>query len=276
MRFMIIRKADPMTETGALPGTELLTAMSAYNQEMVDAGVMRAGEGLQPSAKGFRVKMEGGKPRVTDGPFSETKELIAGFTIIDVESPEEALAWVKKWPPADGEVELEVRRVYEVEDFGEAFTAQLRDAEKNMRDASSAAAPTAKAAPVVTGVTPYLTVGGDGAAAAMSFYEKAFAAVVIGRAPAEDGKRLIHGHLQINGAAVMLSDAFPEYGHAAEKPAGQTLHLQVDDAGTWFSRAIAAGCTATMPVARQFWGDDYGQLSDPFGFRWSIGSTPKK
>jgi hypothetical protein len=135
MRFMIIRKADPQTEAGAMPSEQLIADMTRYNEEMVKAGVMLAGEGLHPSAKGFRVKFRGGKPSVVDGPFAETKELVAGFTMIEVKTRDEALEWVKRWPASDGDgvVELEVRQVFEAEDFGAEFTPELREAEERMR-----------------------------------------------------------------------------------------------------------------------------------------------
>jgi hypothetical protein len=137
VRFMIIRKADKNTEAGVMPGEELLTAMMNYNQDMLKAGVFVTGEGLQPSSKGVRIKFAAGKPTVTDGPFAETKELIAGFTMIQVKSREEAIAWVKKWPREDGEVELELRQVFEVDDFADALTPELREQEERMRAQTS-------------------------------------------------------------------------------------------------------------------------------------------
>ncbi len=134
---MIIRKADKNTEAGVMPGEELLTAMMNYNQDMLKAGVFVTGEGLQPSSKGVRIKFAAGKPTVTDGPFAETKELIAGFTMIQVKSREEAIAWVKKWPREDGEVELELRQVFEVDDFADALTPELREQEERMRAQTS-------------------------------------------------------------------------------------------------------------------------------------------
>ncbi len=136
MRFMIIRKADKNTEASVLPSKELLEAMGQYNEELVKAGVMLAGEGLQPSAKGARVKFSGGKPTVIDGPFAETKELIAGFTMIQVKSREEALEWLKRWPAldGDGEVELELRQVFEASDFGSEFTPELQEQEARLRE----------------------------------------------------------------------------------------------------------------------------------------------
>jgi hypothetical protein len=122
MRFMIIRRADAETEAGILPSEDLLAAMGHYNEQLVKAGVLLQGEGLQPSAKGARVKFSSGKPHVIDGPFAEAKELIAGFSMIDVRSKEEAIEWVKRWPPMDGggEAELEIRQVFELSDFGDS------------------------------------------------------------------------------------------------------------------------------------------------------------
>lgn len=131
MRFVIIRKADADSEAGVMPSEELLASMGAYNEELYKAGVLLAGEGLHPSVKGARITFSGGEATVTDGPFSEAKELIAGFTMISVRTYDEALEWVKRWPEPD--VELELRQVFEAEDFGEAFTPELRAAEERMR-----------------------------------------------------------------------------------------------------------------------------------------------
>jgi hypothetical protein len=135
MRFMIIRKADKETEAGVLPSSELLAAMMKYNEELVKAGVMLQGEGLQASSKGARVKFSKGKPTVMDGPFAETRELIAGFSMIQVKSKEEAIEWVKRWPAIDGhgEVEVEIRQVFEAEDFGPALTPEIRKQEESLR-----------------------------------------------------------------------------------------------------------------------------------------------
>lgn len=135
MRFMILRKADRNTEAGALPDQKLLAAMGLYIEDMVKAGVLLAGEGLQPTSKGKRVKFSKGKPAVVDGPFAEAKELIAGFSLIQVESMEEAIEWVKRWPAVDGdgEVEIEIRQLYEADDFGPEFTPALREQEERLR-----------------------------------------------------------------------------------------------------------------------------------------------
>jgi hypothetical protein len=132
---MIIRRADKETEAGVRPSEELFAEMMKYNEELVKAGVMLQGEGLQPSSKGMRVKFSRGKPRVIDGPFAETKELIAGFTMIQAKSKEEAIEWVKRWPAidADGEVELEIRQVLDPEDFGAEFTPEVRKQVETLR-----------------------------------------------------------------------------------------------------------------------------------------------
>ena len=136
MRFMVIVKADKNSEAGVLPSRELLTEMGKFNEELAKAGVMLAGEGLQPSSKGSRVRFSGNKRTVVDGPFSETKELIAGFWLWQVKSKEEAIEWLKRAPFREGEVEI--RQVFEAEDFGAEFTPELRDQEERLRKKLSA------------------------------------------------------------------------------------------------------------------------------------------
>jgi hypothetical protein len=134
MRFMIMIKADGATESGAMPSEEILAQMQKYNEELVRAGVMLAGEGLHPTSKGARVRFSGGKTTVTDGPFAEAKELIAGFWLWQVKSKEEAIEWVKRCPSDPGqETEIEIRQVFEAEDFGAEFTPELREAEERLR-----------------------------------------------------------------------------------------------------------------------------------------------
>jgi hypothetical protein len=134
MRFMVMVKANQDSEAGVLPSEELLTEMGRYNEELVKAGVMLAGEGLQPSSKGARVRFSGEQRTVIDGPFTETKELIAGFWLIQVASLDEAIEWVKRCPnPMDGESEIEIRQVFEADDFGDALTPELREQEERLR-----------------------------------------------------------------------------------------------------------------------------------------------
>jgi hypothetical protein len=134
MRFMVLVKADKNTEAGALPDEKLLTEMGKFNEELAKAGVMLAGEGLHPSSKGARVHFSGSKRTVIDGPFAETKELVAGYWLWNVKSKEEAIEWVKRCPnPTGTEAVIEIRQVFEAEDFGPAFTPELKEQEARLR-----------------------------------------------------------------------------------------------------------------------------------------------
>ncbi len=134
MRFMVMVKANKDSEAGALPDEKLLAEMGNFNEQLVKAGVLLAAEGLHPSSKGARVRFSGAKRTVIDGPFAETKELVAGFWLWQVKSREEAIEWVKRCPnPFPGESEIEIRQVYEAEDFGAEFTPELRAQEERLR-----------------------------------------------------------------------------------------------------------------------------------------------
>ncbi|MBE9079082.1 YciI family protein [Romeria aff. gracilis LEGE 07310] len=135
MKVMVLVKANSDSEAGVMPSEELLTAMGNYNEELVKAGILLAGEGLHPSSRGVRIRFSGPPNRtVVDGPFTETKELVAGYWLWQVKSWEEAIEWVKRCPnPMEGESEIELRQVFEAEDFGEAFTPELREQEERIR-----------------------------------------------------------------------------------------------------------------------------------------------
>ncbi|WP_020577957.1 YciI family protein [Actinopolymorpha alba] len=134
MRFMVLVKATAESETGVMPSQELLEAMGKYNEELVKAGVLLAGEGLHPSSKGARVRFSGEERQVIDGPFAETKELIAGFWLFQVRSKEEAIEWVKRCPnPMNEDSEIEIRQVFEADDFAEVLTPELREREERLR-----------------------------------------------------------------------------------------------------------------------------------------------
>ena len=143
MRFMVIVKANKDSEAGVLPDKKILTEMGKYNEELSKAGIMLAGEGLQPSSKGVRVKFSGGKPTVIDGPFAETKELVAGFWLWQVKSKEEAIEWLKR-APFDGGTEVEIRQVFETADFGDALTPEIKEREERLRKETQALSDQAK------------------------------------------------------------------------------------------------------------------------------------
>jgi len=135
MRFMVLVKADKNTEAGVMPSQKLLADMGTYNEELAKAGVLLAGEGLHPSSKGARVRFAGARRTVVDGPFKDSKDLICGFWMFQVKSKEEAIEWVKRCPnPVEGETEIEIRQVFEADDFGAEFAPELREAEQRLRD----------------------------------------------------------------------------------------------------------------------------------------------
>ena len=134
MKFMVIVKASPESEAGQMPSQQLMTDMGKFNEELVKAGVLLAGEGLHPSSKGARIRFSGSKREVIDGPFNGTRELVAGFWLIEVKSKAEAVEWMKRCPnPMEGESELEIRQIFEAEDFGAEFTPELREQEDRLR-----------------------------------------------------------------------------------------------------------------------------------------------
>jgi hypothetical protein len=136
MRFMVLVPASKESEAGVMPSTELLTKMGQFNEEMIKAGVMLAGDGLQPTSKGARIKFTGSKPIVTDGPFTESKELVAGFWIIQVKSKQEAIEWLKRAPFDEG-AQLEIRQIFEAEDFGPEITPELIERDQRLRAQSA-------------------------------------------------------------------------------------------------------------------------------------------
>jgi uncharacterized glyoxalase superfamily protein PhnB len=276
MRFVVLIKADKNTEAGVMPSEKLLADMGKFNQELVEAGVMLSGEGLHPSSKGARVRFSGKKRTVIDGPFSEAKELIAGFWMWQVKSKQEALEWVKRCPnPLEGESEIEIRQVFEAEDFGAEFTPELREQEERLRaqiaSQAGGAAPAGVApVPEAHGATPYLIV--KGAADAIRFYEQVFGAQLVMRVDAPDGS-VMHAELKVGPARFMLTEERPQ--HHSLSPltlggSGSMATVHVPDVDAVMARAVAAGARLTMPVENQFWGDRCGNIVDPFGHGWFV------
>jgi uncharacterized glyoxalase superfamily protein PhnB len=281
MRFMILIKANRNTEADEMPSEQLLTEMGNFNEALQKAGVLVSGEGLQPSSKGARVRFSGQKRTVIDGPFAETKELIAGFWIWQVKSKDEAIEWVKRCPnPTGEESEIEIRQVFELDDFGPELTPELRAQEERVfaQSRSPAAGGQPGAVPPVPeprGAIPYLIV--KGASDAIGFYQRVFGAEVVMRLDAPDGL-LMHAELKVGPAHFMLTEERPQ--HQALSPlslggTGSQAVLYVPDADAVVDRAVQAGATVTMPVADQFWGDRSGCINDPFGHAWFV-STQKE
>ncbi|MBI5259741.1 MAG: VOC family protein [Burkholderiales bacterium] len=275
MRFMVQIRADENTEAGKMPSEQLMADMGAYNQALIDAGVMLAGEGLQPSAKGARVLFSGQHRTVLDGPFAETKELIAGFWLWQVGSLQEAIEWVKRCPnPLDGDSVVEIRQVFEAEDFGTEFAPELRAQEDRQRAQlaaqQAAAKPAVPPVPPARGALPYLTI--KGASDAIAFYQRVFGAEQLVRLDAPDGS-VLHAELRVGPSSFLLTEERPQMGALGPLTLGGSASsavLYVPDADAVVARALAAGATATMPLADQFWGDRSGAIIDPFGHHWFI------
>ena len=279
MRFMVLIKADKNSEAGVMPSEELLAEMGRFNEELVKAGVMLAGEGLHPSSKGARVRFKGKERSVVDGPFAETKELIAGFWIWQVKDKAEAIEWVKRCPnPMPGESEIELRQVFEAEDFGAEFTPELREQEDRLRTQiteQQQAKPAVPGVPPASGATPYLVV--KGAADAIGWYQRVFSARLAFKLDAPDGS-VMHSELHVGPARFMLTEERLQHGARSPQTLGgspTTQIVYVPDADAVYNAAVAAGATPGMPMGDQFWGDRSGSLTDPFGHQWFI-STHKE
>jgi uncharacterized glyoxalase superfamily protein PhnB len=271
MRFMVMIRADKNTEAGVMPSENLLAEMGRFNEELVKAGVMQAGEGLQPSAKGARVRFSGAQRSVIDGPFAETKELIAGFWIWQVASKAEAIEWVKRCPnPLEGECEVEIRQVFEAEDFGAEFTPELRAQEDRLRAEVARQAGGVLAVPPAQGATPYLVV--KGAADAIGYYQRVFGAELVTRLDMPDSS-VMHAEMKVGGARFMLTEERLQYNARSPLTLGGTASsaaFYVPDVDAVVQRAVDNGATVTMPVGDQFWGDRSGHVVDPFGHQWFI------
>ena len=272
MRFVILVKATQDSEAGVMPPEKLIAEMAKYHEELQKAGVLLDASGLQASSKGWRIQYSGKQRSFVDGPFAETNELVAGYTVIKVKSKEEAMEWTKRFPnPAidGGEGKIEARQLFELEDFAPS------EAVERFRDIGVGSVSRSGVKPIPEGmraVTPHLVCAG--AADAIEFYKKAFGALEMARLPGPDGK-VMHAMIRVGDSAIMLVDEAPEWGMLGPKSlkgSPVTIHLYVDDADAFVARAAQAGAKLTMPLADMFWGDRYGKLEDPFGHHWSVGT----
>ena len=280
MRFMMLLKADKNTEAGVLPTEQELATMGQYNQQLIDAGVLLDGQGLQPSSKGARVTFPGGKPKVTDGPFVETKELIAGYWMVNAKSKEDAIEWAKKvpfqmLPTNQGTPEIEIRQVFELEDFPNV-PPEVAEMEKKFATNQGV---NKSGAVQIKEIAPYLMFNGN-CAEAFRFYQSVLGGKLdiqtYGNSPAKEhvpaeahGK-VIHARLSLGNWALMGSDdASPG---AFEKPQGTqvTLTLATEvDAKRVFD-ALAQSGKQTMPFGKTFWSSGFGMLVDRFGTPWMV------
>ena len=274
MKVMVIVKATKSSEAGELPSTELLTAMGKFNEELVAAGIMKAGEGLKPSSEAKRIHFQGKNRTVTDGPFAETKELIAGFWLWEVASIEEAVDWVKRCPnPMREESDIDIRPLYEMEDFAE------NDPEGTIRDQEDSL--TQRMLMREASVQPYLFFGGR-CEEALAFYEQAVGAKVVmkmrfdespdpvpaGMLQAGFENKIMHSSFTIGKMTIMASDGcddkskFDGFRMALSVPSETAADAAFD--------ALADGGKVDMPLAKTFWSPRYGMVTDKFGVAWMV------
>lgn len=264
MQYMLMRKADPATEAGELPGQGVLEAMADYNNRMLEAGVFVTGDGLRPSREGCRIERRDGQVRVTQGPFADTGQLLAGYSVLEVDSLEAAIAWARQWPAEDGDVTLELRRYFSLEDFE---PGPGLDKHRTM-------------ARLPSQLNVHLGFPGN-CREAMTFYAEVTggrleALIPYGDTPAardtppERQDQIIHASLNVRGRRLMGADMA---GDVYQPPQGARVHLDyetLDHAEAVFNR-LAEGGEVTMPFGATFWARGVGMLTDRFGVPWMIG-----
>lgn len=274
MRVMVMVKATPSSESGEMPSEQLMADMGKFNEELVNAGIMQAGEGLKPSSEGVRVHFSGSQRMVTDGPFAETKELVAGFWLWNVNSMQEAIDWVKRCPnPMIEDSDIDIRPVFEMEDFAESDpSGELRRHEKELRETLASGQGSGQ---------PYLFFSGR-CEEALDFYKQALGATVTmlmrfneSPAPVPEGllqpgfeDRIMHAEFRVGGFTVMASDGCDDKSTFS----GFRLALSVPteaDADRVFA-ALAVGGKIDMPLAPTFWSPRYGMVTDKFNVGWMV------
>ncbi|QEG40903.1 hypothetical protein UC8_29210 [Roseimaritima ulvae] len=271
---MVIVKASPSSEAGELPSTELLEAMGNYNEQLVKAGIMKSGDGLKPSSAGVRVRFRGDERIVTDGPFAETSELIAGYWLWEVASMEEAIEWVKRAPnPMNEESDIEIRQFFEMEDFAEQDPdGKIAEQENELRNTAVLRDGT---------LAPYLFFAGR-CDEALDFYQQALGASVLMRMrfsespdPVPEGmlqqgfeNKIMHATFQIGTQTILCSDG------CDDKPSFDGFRLSLsfpsEDACRRIFDALAEGGKVDMPLDKTFWSPLYGMVTDKFGVGWMV------
>lgn len=274
MRVMVMVKATKSSEAGEMPSEELMAAMGRYNEELVKAGIMQAGEGLKPTSEGVRVRFSGRERAVTDGPFIETNELVAGFWLWEVASMQEAVDWVKRCPnPMLEDSDIEIRPLYELEDFGESDpTSEWREHEKDLRHTIALQGSTAQ---------PYLFFAGR-CDEALAFYEKALGATVVMKMrfsespdPVPEGllqpgfeEKIMHASFTVGKSTVMASDGCND--QTTFQGFRLALSVPTEDVCNRVFAALAEGGNVDMPLERTFWSPLYGMVTDGFGVGWMV------
>lgn len=274
MRVMVIVKATESSEAAHMPDEKLMADMGKFNEELVNAGIMKAGEGLKPSSEGVRVRFSGSGRTVTDGPFAETKELIAGFWLWEVKSMAEAVEWVRRCPnPMAEDSDIEIRPLYEIEDFAQVDPeGELRDHEAVLRS---------RTATTDGLVQPYLFFGGR-CEEALAFYKQAIGATVTmlmrfnespvpppeGTLPEGFENKVMHASFDVGKMTIMASDGCGDDAKFAAFRLALSVPTEAD-ADTVFN-ALAEGGQVDMPLDKTFWSPRYGMVTDKFGVGWMV------
>lgn len=265
MRYMLMRKADSQTEAGVLPSQEVLQAMADYNERMIRAGVFATGDGLRPSREGCRLDFQNGEPRVIEGPFPATEELLAGYTVLEVDSLEEAIEWARLWPREDagGNVTLELRRYFAMEDFEPGAGLDKHIAQTRMPRAVQVHLAFPGTCREAMGF--YAEVTGGHLEAVLTFGETPAAEEV----PPEWHDRIVHASLNVRGHRVMGADIMDDCYQA---PQGAQVFLDYADAeqAAEVFRRLAEGGRVIMPFASTFWAKGFGMATDRFGVQWMV------
>ncbi|MCU0709945.1 MAG: YciI family protein [Pirellula sp.] len=273
MKVAVLVKASPSSEAGVMPSQQLLADMGHFNDRLIQAGIMKDGAGLHPSSKGVRVRFSGANRAVINGPFAETKELVAGFWIWEVESIEQAIDWLKKCPnPMTEDSDVEIRPLFEADDFGEEFTPELREQEANHE---------ATLAMQKATIQPYLFFSGR-CEEALEFYKNAVHAKVEmmmrfnespdptppGMLQAGFERKIMHCSFQVGGMTLMASDGCNDKSSFD----GFRLALTVPTkaAADRAFNALAEGGNVDMPLMETFWSPRYGMVTDKFGVGWMV------
>ncbi len=273
MKVMVMVKASKNSEAGEMPSEQLLADMGNFNEALVKAGIMQAGEGLKPSSEGVRVRFSGSGRHVMDGPFAETKELVAGYWLWNVSSMEEAIEWVKRCPnPMTEDSDIEIRPVFEAVDFGEEYTPELREQADQVR---------VDIAMQQAMVQPYLFFGGR-CEEALEFYQSAVGARVLMKMrfnecpdPMPEGMlqagfedKIMHASITIGKQTIMASDGCDD----KSKFEGFRLALSVatEAAADRVFDALADGGKVDMPLGKTFWSPRYGMVTDKFDVGWMV------
>lgn len=265
MKYMLMRKADADTENGVLPTEEILQAMADYNELMTQAGVFTAGDGLRPSQEGCRIQFRNGEPTVIKGPFENTSELLAGYSVLEVDSLEDGIAWAKQWPPEDagGNVTLELRRYFTMEDFEPSAALEKHRAQESLPSEMNI----------------HVAFGGN-CREAMEFYAEVTAGnleamITYGETPAAEDVpaemhgRIVHSSLNIRGRRLMGADMI---GDCYQAPQGAQIHLEYasSEQAERVFRALSEEGMVIMPFEQTFWAHRFGMTSDRFGVQWMI------